>query len=100
VVLADAHGDGWNGATAHIDAYTGPNQWTLFYKGQDDNNIVLSTGQGTSVASAQQTTVIKAELDVGCFKDGCYGFHFTNIGTFPNEGNVTGGGVGAAFVVA
>ena len=29
MVLGDAHGDGWNGAEAHIDAYTGFDQWTF-----------------------------------------------------------------------
>jgi hypothetical protein len=80
VVLADGQGDGWNGATAHIDAYTGYDQWTFV------STTSLVAGEGTSVLAADQTSVVKQAKDVGCLKDGCYAFHFTNIGVFPAEG--------------
>jgi hypothetical protein len=73
--LSDVHGDGWNGAIAHIDAYTGPAEWTFLGE--------PLTGQGTSVNSPTD-----AQLhwhSIGCRKNGCYSVHFEGLGTFPKE---------------
>jgi len=81
-ILGDAHGDGWNGATAHIDAYTGYNQFT-FVPG-----TLSVAGLVTDVPAGEQTTVIKAEHNLGCLKDGCYTLKFEDIGAFPAEGKL------------
>lgn len=76
-VLGDAHGDGWNGAEAHIDALTGPDQWTFVAHAQ------FIEGEGT--ATATPTNIMKAIKPIGCLKDGCYSFHFEDVGAFPSE---------------
>ena len=63
LVLADGHGDGWNGAEAHIDALTGSSQWTHV-------TTTSMVGSGTSVATENQNSMIKATKSVGCLKDG------------------------------
>ena len=79
IVLGDSHGDGWNGAIAHIDAYTGVNQW----RHVPNPSATWLTGQGTALADSSVTQ--KSLFSLGCVKDGCYSVHFQEIGSFPKE---------------
>jgi hypothetical protein len=69
VVLGDRHGDGWNGANAHVDALTGANQWT-YVAAAVWGGVISGTGTGNRLESTLQTSITKAELDLGCLKDG------------------------------
>ena len=82
VVLGDAHGDGWNGAEAHIDAYTSDNEWTHV----PTANLIY----GASTHRDNANTATRSSKDIGCLKDGCYSIAFTNIGSFPLEGQLAG----------
>ena len=80
VVLGDAHGDGWNGATAHVDAYTSDNEWTyVTYANWID---------GASTHQNNANTAITANKNLGCLKNGCYSIAFTDVGSFPAEGQL------------
>jgi hypothetical protein len=69
IVLGDSHGDGWNGASAHIDAYTGLNQW----RHVPNDEATWIEGQGTALPDTSVTQ--KALFNLGCVKDGCYAVH-------------------------
>jgi hypothetical protein len=80
--MGDAHGDGWNQAESHVDAYTGRNQYTYVTEAS------WMDGSGTVLAGS--TTVQQATHQLGCLKDGCYAMHFNNIGRFPAEVYILG----------
>jgi hypothetical protein len=79
LVLGDSHGDGWNGAEAHIDAYTGLNQMVHV----PNPSATWLKGAGTALPGSSTTQ--KSVFNLGCIKDGCYAVHFHNIGSFPKE---------------
>jgi hypothetical protein len=82
VWLLDTHGDTWNGATAHIDAYTGTDQWThVASLSPTDSDL----GEITKLTGSDEVHVHYSTKNVGCRRDGCYSVHFTDLGLFPLE---------------
>jgi hypothetical protein len=81
VVLGDGQGDGWNGASAHVSALTGPNQLTYFAE------AAWADGTGTNVGNSAPAT---AEHVFTCMKDGCYAVHFSDIGSAPEHVYILG----------
>jgi hypothetical protein len=99
LIVKDSYGDGWNGNSAHVDAWTahGWEHVSSLHATLHSTVAQTSTGGGRIVAGDHAhkldgpATSYSPE-SIGCRQNGCYQLHFADFGSWKHEVSVVDSG--------